>query len=162
MANLKRLNLRLETTLPLHPSALKPEKQTLNTFLGLLIKQGYLEKTRLSNPAKTGGATQAGAAATQRVRATQATQRAATQAANDDEAGKHGNTDEEWRWGPRAFKEIGEDGIAGFILDFYKTRGNIGRDVPKPSKELLKDITKGAAGGEGKGGLQPARDDDDE
>lgn len=184
--HLKRLDLRLDSPLPLDPSAVRADKQTLNSFLSQLIKQGYLEKTKLANPiaaqskGKASGSTQA-TQGTQRVRATQRSQ--ATQGGDAEEtqgavAGS-GNADEEWRWGPRSFAEFGEQGIAEFMKDFYTdlannaaassgargaggARANVG---VKDRRTLDKEILKGASGAKEGATLQNARraaDEDDE
>jgi hypothetical protein len=146
--------------LPLNPTALRPEKQTLNTFLSLLIKQNYLEKTKLatssSNKAQS---TQSGG--TQRVKATQATQRS-TQRGNEDNQPSTGSADEEWRWGSRAYKEIGEAGIADFVKDFYKEHPGADKGGVKTSAQLKKEILRGVNGGKTEPGLSNARDDDDD
>lgn len=166
MNHLKRLDLRLSTPLPLNPNALNPDKQTLNTFLAQLIKQQYLEKTKVA-AAVSGGANAAAAAGaakntqgTQRAKATQNT-RAGAEAAAEEGAG--GSADEEWRWGPRAYVEIGEKGIASFIKDFYGTLasaaepGANGRPA-KDARILEKEILKGTTGGKSKT-LQDAREE---
>lgn len=165
MTHLKRLNLQLTTPLPLHPGTMHPEKQTVNTFLGQLIKQGYLEKTKLAAPStkKAGGGggsgTQATQSATQRVRATQATTQRSSRGDQDNEGiNALGNSDEEWRWGPRAHKEIGESEIAAFIKDFYAAHPGADRQNAKAPAQLDKEIVRGANGGTA-GRLANARDD---
>jgi hypothetical protein len=164
--HLKRLDLRLETQLPLDPSAIKPEKQTLSTFLQALIRQQYLERTKLAGaPAKsraTNGSTQGGSTQTQvvRVRATQTSQRNQQQQAED---GLTGDPNSEWRWGPRAFKEFGEDGVASFIKDFYRSHAHsitmVGNERPqKDGKTLFGEIARGATGGKPDTGLIGARE----
>lgn len=138
---------------------MRPEKQTLGTFLQALIRQQYLERTKLaSGPASKNkpSGTQGGTQLT-RVRATQATQQ------QNAEEGLSGDPNSEWRWGPRAFKEFGEDGVASFIKDFYRshyrgqqTRGN--EENQKEGKILLTEIAKGATGNKPDTGLIPARE----
>ena len=164
MTHLKRLDLRLETPVPFNAGALYPQKQTLNAFLSLLLRQGYLEKTKLANPtAARENNLQAGSQArvgTQRVRANQSNQRA-TQANHDDATSANGSLDEEWRWGSRSTKEIGEQAIADFIMDFYAQQsGGDGRSA-KSGSQLKKEILKGANGGNEKLALASAREDED-
>jgi hypothetical protein len=190
MNHLKRLDLRLNTVLPLNPNALNPDKQTLNVFLAQLIKQQYLEKTKVAAPSGgtagnalgtgKGGSTQANG--TQRARATQSTRGGADAAAagGEDGIGAGGSADKEWRWGPRAFIEIGEVGILNFVKDFYATLTSDGEDVvqrgggganqrvasnaargAKDPRVLEKEILKGTTGGKGKK-LQDAREEGQE
>lgn len=175
MKHLKRLDLHLGTVLPLTPSALNPDKQTLNTFLATLIRQQYLEKTKVTAaPAATGAGAGAGAAAgigagagkgTQRARATQSTRAGGADTAAE-EGGASGSADEEWRWGPRAYVEIGEQGIAAFIKDFYGSLAAGGDDLEqgngrpvKDQRTLEKEIIKGTTGGNKNTKLQDARDE---
>lgn len=89
------------------------------------------------------------------MRSTQATQRAT----GDD--GITGDSNAEWRWGPRAFKEFGEDGVTLFIRDFYRSyqKGRPNESNAKDSKELMQEILKGATGNKPETRLIPARDD---
>ena len=159
--HLKRLDLRFDTRLPLNPAALRPEKQTLSTFLQALLRQQYLERTILSSgpPKAKPGASQGAGTQTQRVRSTQATQKQAA------EEGLGGDPNSEWRWGARALREFGEDGVASFIKDFYRSVNASagGRGVNanyKDGKTLLTEITKGATGNKSEDGLIPARDEE--
>lgn len=133
----------------------------MGTVLQALIRQQYLERTKISSGPVKGkaNATQGGSTQTQRVRSTQAAQR---QAAED---GLGGDPNSEWRWGPRAFREFGEDGVASFLKDFYRSinhsaaGGRGGNANQKDGKTLLTEITKGATGNRPEDGLIPARDD---
>lgn len=186
--HLKRIDLRLDTPLPLGPSAIRADKQTLSTFLATLSKQGYLEKTKLANPVaaaagkgrSTQTQTQATQAQTQRGRQTQR-----NGGDNDDGpdgapggggGGQSGNPNEEWRWGSKAYAEIGEQGMLEFIKDFYANlagagageRGGGGRGTQgagagvgvgsKDPAKLEKEIIKGTTGGKQGAVLQVARD----
>lgn len=164
MGHLKRLDLRLDSPTPVNLGAYKSksDKQNIGTLLTSLLRQGYLEKTKLANPAaaaKGGQATQNGQ--TQRVRATQATARN-TQAQGDDAQPTNGSPDEEWRWGSRADKEIGEQAIAAFIKDFYATYPGADRTNQKIASQLSKEIARGATGGNAKGKLLNAHDGEEE
>jgi hypothetical protein len=185
--HLKRIDLRLDTPLPLGPSAIRADKQTLSTFLSTLSKQGYLDKTKLANPVaaaagkgratQTQTQTQATQAQTQRGRQTQ--QRNDNDDAADGAAGggsgggQSGNPNEEWRWGPRAYAEVGEKSMAEFIKDFYVNlagagaggrgggRGTQGAGVGVGGKDpakLEKEIIKGTTGGKQGAVLQVARE----
>lgn len=158
--HLKRLDLRYDTKLPLSPTAVRPDKQTLSTFLQALIRQQYLERTKLASGAKAkSGASQAASTQTQRVRSTQATQKQAA------EEGLGGDPNSEWRWGPRALREFGEDGVASFIKDFYRSvnhsaGGRAANGNQKDGKTLLTEITKGATGNKSEDGLIAAREEE--
>ena len=163
MAHLKRLDLRLETSLPLNATALRPEKQTLNSLLSLLLKQGYLEKTKLANTThgksnRSSTQTLQGAAVTQRIRATQRTQHD-SQSNNEDIAATNGSADHEWRWSSRAEREIGEQAIANFIKDLYAEHPGADRTSAKGGSQLMKEIIRGANGGSEQMGLTNARED---
>lgn len=72
---------------------------TVEQFLSILIRQGYLDRQQIGDVAKKGKGK-----GVKRGRATQA----------DEEAG----TTYEWRWGNRAQSEVGEKGIAQFVAEF--------------------------------------------
>ncbi|KAA1473317.1 MAGE-domain-containing protein [Dentipellis sp. KUC8613] len=80
----------------------------LDTYLNHLVRQGYLDRTRIGSSGRSSG---------KRSRPTQ-TQ---TQGGNDD-----GETTWEWRWGPRAGAEVGEVAIARFVAEFMAERGAAG------------------------------------
>ncbi|TFY72084.1 hypothetical protein EVG20_g934 [Dentipellis fragilis] len=79
----------------------------LDTYLNHLVRQGYLDRTRIGSSGRASG---------KRSRPTQ-TQ---TQGGNDDAEAW------EWRWGPRAGAEVGEVAIARFVAEFMAERGAAG------------------------------------
>lgn len=98
--------MRLHPSTPIPTNARVPHPApTLEAFLYLCVRQGYLDLQRLGDvkgaPKKRGRAS------------------AATQAANGgDEAVVY-----EWRWGPRALAEVGEQDVGRFVADFMVERG---------------------------------------
>lgn len=136
--------------MPLNVSAFKPEKQNVNGFLGTLIKQGYLEKSKLAATVTKEGTQAAG---TQRIRATQVTQKTQRGEADDGATPATGSADEEWRWGPRADAEIGEEAVAHFVKAFFETYPGTN---PRSVENMVREVNRGAnAGKEGK--LEQAR-----
>lgn len=116
-----------------------PKKSTLEQYLTLAIKQGYLDRVNVGNAAGTktgakrgrGGATRAD--------------------------GEEGTVDLEWRWGERAHAEISEQGISGFVVSFMTDQsrpvGNVQESDrakkerrEKVQKQLTADIIKAAQG----------------
>lgn len=107
---------------------------TVDQFLALSIRQGYLEKLRVGETKAT----------KKRGRAAAATQ--------------NGNAEEiafEWRWGPRSMAEVGEADIARFVSEFMVERGRAeaGEDddeeVPQTQKTtdaMYKGIERSAGG----------------
>ena len=77
---------------------------TLDAYLALLSRQGYVERQRVGEAGKKT------AAGGKRGRAPAATQANAA-------AGEEG-TAFEWRWGNRAHSEVGEMAIAAFAAEF--------------------------------------------
>jgi hypothetical protein len=110
---MKRLGLADATVLPLDPSAAHPGSITFGSYLNILQRQGYLEKTKSAIAART------------QPNGTQATQ-------NPRGRGRPETTDQqdsssEWRWGARAEVEIGEKALAkGFIAEMYKPKERSG------------------------------------
>lgn len=96
-ANLKRLRIQPGSMIPLNAQSAH-RAMAIDTFLGHLIRQGYVDRVRLGNNK---------AAGEKRVRTFAATQIAA----EDSHA-------YEWRWGNRAYSEIGEQAIASFVAEF--------------------------------------------
>ena len=71
----------------------------IDAFLSDLVRRQYLDRSRVGGaPGKRGRG-------------------AASQAQNDNEGDAY-----EWRWGPRAFAEVGELGIARFVAEFMAER----------------------------------------
>lgn len=144
-ANLKRL--RLPPTAIISFNTQSTHKQiTVDAYLNLLCRQGYLERQRLGDPGKVAGGKRGRAPA-------------ATQATADDGASY------EWRWGNRAHSEVGEKGIGTFAAEFMVERMAVdddeddeddgGKDAGKEKrddarKKVLEKMIKGigrAAGG---------------
>ncbi|KAH7925738.1 MAGE-domain-containing protein [Leucogyrophana mollusca] len=108
-ANLKRLGLpgSGSVTMTSHSTH---KSLPIDTYLGQLIRQGYIDRQQLGGNKAAGG---------KRGRAP-----AATQANADD------NQAWEWRWGNRAYSEIGEKAVGQFVAEFMveRTRDNDGDD----------------------------------
>ena len=95
-AILRRLNLRENAVLEL--SAQSTHRTIpIDAYLSQLVRQGYLDRTRLGGGGKRG--------------------RGATQTQEDSEGATF-----EWRWGPRAAAEVGERAVALFIAEFMAER----------------------------------------
>ncbi|KAG9096919.1 hypothetical protein FRC06_008195 [Ceratobasidium sp. 370] len=96
------------TTDMLLPITMPRRKMKFQDFLGHLTKLGYLERQRAAtaNPGSTQQPRKRGR------------QSQATQAGDDDEDGSA----VEWRWGSRAYAEIGERAVAEFMVDFMVER----------------------------------------
>ncbi|KAF9530740.1 MAGE family-domain-containing protein [Crepidotus variabilis] len=73
----------------------------LDTFLSHILRQGYLDRQQVGGDAALKGKKGAG------------TKRLRTQAEDIEEGRSY-----EWRWGPRAHCEVGEENIAKFIAEF--------------------------------------------
>ena len=126
---MKRLNLLPDTPTPLPLSAAHPNLP-IHSYLSLLQKQGYLERTK---PSATGQATQA----TQKSRKSQIAAQAT--GIEDIEIGV------EWRWGARSEIEFGEEGIARFVREIFlrkevsgKTKKERGEMEGKTMAEILR------------------------
>jgi hypothetical protein len=134
--HLRRLGLSDSTVLPLDPSAAHPGTVTLGSYLNVLQRQGYLEKTKSSLGARMG----------------------VTQQPNQRDGQQADDQSAEWRWGARAELEIGEKSIVqGFIGEIYKSREREGADgaegaaaarkaEQEASKSLLKRVAQAAGG----------------
>ncbi|KAF8635766.1 hypothetical protein AX17_003865 [Amanita inopinata Kibby_2008] len=99
-ANLKRL--RLPTGGEVAFSALSTHKTlTVDQYLSTLLRQNYIDREQVGEgKIGKGKGNKRG--------------RVATQAPQDDEEG----TTYQWRWGPRAYCEVGEKAIAKFVAEF--------------------------------------------
>ncbi|EIW77728.1 MAGE-domain-containing protein [Coniophora puteana RWD-64-598 SS2] len=141
-AYLKRLRLPAGTgTVP--TSALSTHRNMpIDTFLSQLVRQGYLDRVRLGDP--KGGA---GGGAGKRGRPP-----AATQGGGEDGA----QAAYEWRWGNRAFSEVGEKAVAEFMAEFMveRSRGEAieeeeeegGEGVERKHQAMFKGIERAAGG----------------
>ncbi|EMD36010.1 hypothetical protein CERSUDRAFT_66377 [Gelatoporia subvermispora B] len=99
-ALLKRLSLSPTSPIPLAAHATK-RAFSMDDYLKDLLKQGFLERTKVGEPARAGG---------KRGRV------AASQGGPDEQGAV------EWRWGPRAHSEIGEKAVARFVAEFMVER----------------------------------------
>jgi hypothetical protein len=103
---LRRLQLREHDSVDLPASA--PHRTVpFDAYLSELMRKQYIDRVRIGQPTGKRG----------RGGASQATQ------AQDDEGGVY-----EWRWGPRAFAEVGEKAIARFIAEFMAERPGGGEE----------------------------------
>lgn len=132
-ALLKRLRLHSGTQLAYNEHTTHAEL-TLETFLSQAIRQGYLDRTRIGETKGPGAKKRGRAPATQ----------------NPD--GQDDGHLWEWRWGHRAFSEIGEVGIAKLAAELMVQRGSrrIEDDPESGGKKRLLAVYQGiekAAGG---------------
>ena len=112
---LRRLRLRPPTQLAL-PAHSPHRTLTLDAYLLQLQRQGYLDRSRI------GGAGSGGANGTLQKRGRGRTG-GATQGSG---GGEDNDVAWEWRWGPRAIAEIGEEAIAHFVAEFMAERASGG------------------------------------
>lgn len=102
--HLKSLHLPSNPSLrPIRYSASSTTRcQNIDGYLSHLLKQGYLDRQQVGDVgAKKGGKPGAGS------------KRLRTQVEDREEGRVY-----EWRWGPRAFSEVGEEYIGKFIAEF--------------------------------------------
>jgi hypothetical protein len=116
----------------------------LDTYLSGLLKQGYLDRQQVGDAARKG---KKGGVGSKRLR---------TQAEDLEEGRAY-----EWRWGPRAHCEIGEENIGRFVAEFMvereanedrggNTQGRGAAAAKKRQEEILQKMYGGiekAAGG---------------
>lgn len=103
-----------------------PKDLTIDSYLQLLIKQGYLDRVKVGNTTgqKGGKRSRVGAAR------------------HDDE---EGSVDYEWRWGERSHFEISEQGVSDFIVSFMTERSkpdNNAQESARAMEERLKKVKK--------------------
>lgn len=98
---------------------------TVNAYLNQLVKQGYLDYSRIGD-VKSGG---------KRSRLPNATQAGGEEASNV-----------EWRWGPRAHGEVGEQGVARFVTEFMAERVADPEAGEETQQKLLEAMLKGIKG----------------
>lgn len=120
-AHLKRLGLPMTGMVAFNVRSTH-KSMFVEQYLGMLIRQGYLDHQQTGEGAKKGGKGKRG-----RVPAN----------ADDDSGATF-----EWRWGPRAQSEVGEKGIAQFVAEFM---------VGDAGEEDEEDEEDEEAGGRGKG-----------
>ncbi|KDQ58128.1 hypothetical protein JAAARDRAFT_257770 [Jaapia argillacea MUCL 33604] len=104
--HLKRLRLPPTSTLSLTPLSAH-STIPIEAYLNQLTRQGYLDRFSTSASKSKPSATQTGA---KRLRGTQG-------GGGDGEGASF-----EWKWGPRAMSEVGELGVAKFVLEFIAER----------------------------------------
>ncbi|KAG1858529.1 MAGE-domain-containing protein [Suillus subluteus] len=124
-AHLKRLGLSSNESISMNTQSTH-KSLPIDTYLGQLMKQGYIDRIKLGDTKAAGG---------KRGRAPAATQ------ANQDE-----NQAFEWHWGHRSYSEIGEQAIATFVAEFMveRNRDNDGEDDDDDGK-AARDRGKGRA-----------------
>jgi len=115
---LRRLNLFPGTSIPLTLASPHPESLTLASYLTLLTKEQYLERTKVAGAGGGGG----GQTQTQGAGRSQAPAR--TQRATAEGIQESGDPSVEWRWGARAEAELGEEGVARFIQFIFESGKN--------------------------------------
>jgi hypothetical protein len=112
---LRRLRLRPPTQLAL-PAHSPHRTLTLDAYLNQLQRQGYLDRSRIGSTGSGG----ANGASQKRGRGRTG---GATQGIG---GGEDNDVAWEWRWGPRAMAEIGEEAIAHFVAEFMAERASGG------------------------------------
>nr|GAT52227.1 predicted protein [Mycena chlorophos] len=104
-AMLKRLNLSATTPIPFTAASTHPGNTlTLDAYLTQLIRQAYIDRAQVGSGPGIDGKKTANKGKRGRGRVSAA----------DDESG----TSYEWRWGPRAASEVGEQAIGTFVAEF--------------------------------------------
>ncbi|KAJ3973546.1 MAGE family-domain-containing protein [Lentinula raphanica] len=109
-ATLRQLHLPPSSSVPLgrsahtHPSGASSTNVTIEAYIQLLTKQGYIDcisSNEAGKPAKAAGG-----------------KRGRASAAGGRADGEDGENKYDWRWGTRAHSEIGEKAIQEFIAEF--------------------------------------------
>ena len=98
---------------------------TVSAYLVQLVRQGYLDYSKIGD-VKSGG---------KRSRVPNATQ-----------TGGEENSNVEWRWGPRAHGEVGEQGVARFVAEFMAERVADPEAGEETQQKLLEAMLKGIKG----------------
>ena len=142
---LKRLRIPIGTVLSSHGG--KPF--TIEAYLAQLVKQSYLDKQKINQGSNTGP---------------QKRGRASAAAIGEDTDASY-----EWKWGNRAIAEIGEQGIASFVVEFMdgidlERQGGGGEEDPdQPASRDERDkkakrkeqLANSIARAVGNGGIEP-------
>jgi len=97
---------------------------TVNGYLGQLVRHGYLDYSKIGD-VKSGG---------KRGRVPNASQ-AGEEVSNG-----------EWRWGPRAHGEVGEQGVARFVAEFMAERVADPEAGEETQQKLLEAMLRGIKG----------------
>lgn len=98
---------------------------TVHAYLTQLARQGYLDYSKIGD-AKSGG---------KRSRVPNASQARGEEVNNG-----------EWRWGPRAHAEVGEQGVARFVAEFMAERAADLEAGEEAQQKLLEAMLKGIKG----------------
>lgn len=98
---------------------------TVNAYLTQLARQGYLDYSKVGDAKSSGKRSRV--PSTSQVRG---------------EEGSNG----EWRWGPRAHGEVGEQGVARFVAEFMAERVVDPGAGEEAREKLLEAMLKGIKG----------------
>lgn len=98
---------------------------TVHAYLSQLVKQGYLDYSKIGDP-KSGGKR--------------------SRVPNPTQAGGEEGSNVEWRWGPRAHGEVGEQGVARFVAEFMAERVADPEAGEEIQQKLLEAMLKGIQG----------------
>ena len=98
---------------------------TVHAYLTQLVRQGYLDYSKIGD-VKSGG---------KRSRVPNATQ-----------AGGEESSNVEWKWGPRAHGEVGEQGVARFVAEFMAERVADPDAGEETQQKVLEAMLKGIKG----------------
>lgn len=96
---------------------------TVNAYLAQLARLGYLDYSRVGD-SKSGG------------------KRSRVPNASQADEGSNG----EWRWGPRAHGEVGEQGVAQFVAEFMAEQAPDSETGEEAQQKLLDAMLKGIKG----------------
>lgn len=102
-----------------HPSL------AVNAYLAQLARQGYLDYSKVGD-AKSGGKR--------------------SRIPNASQAGEGESNNGEWRWGPRAHAEVGEQGVGQFVAEFMAERVADPEAGEEVQQKLLEAMLKGIKG----------------
>jgi hypothetical protein len=94
-------------------------------YLAQLARQGYLDYSKVGD-AKSGGKR--------------------SRVPNASQAGGEESNNGEWRWGPRAHSEVGEQGVAQFVAEFMAERAADPEAGEEAQRKLLEAMLKGIKG----------------
>ena len=100
----------------------------INAYLAQLARQGYLDYSRIGD-VKSGGKR--------------------SRVPNAGQARGEEGTNGEWRWGPRAHGEVGEQGVARFVAEFMAERTADPEAGEEVQQKLLEAMLKGIKGNTG-------------
>jgi len=98
---------------------------TVNAYLAQLAKQGYIDYSKVGDAKSVG----------KRSRVPNASQARGEEVSNG-----------EWKWGPRAHGEVGEQGVARFVAEFMAERAGDPEAGEEVQQKLLEAMLKGIKG----------------